>query len=135
VLGRYGEFGLTTYNDRFTAPFWWWLLDQSARTRALWAFHHRQSMDPARYDAVVRSNAAIPGELASLEKVGAVRDAAYVPPDIESADWMTTPLELESPGGTAFRSQNTGSSASFWVALLGGGAFLGWFIFIKRWQV
>ena len=40
---------MVVYHDPYNSWFWWWLLDQSLETRALWAYNHRLDMDQARY--------------------------------------------------------------------------------------
>ncbi len=99
-------------------------------------------MDPKRYNALVASDAAIPGELAKLDEAGTPRSATQVPPGIESASWTTmdleadTQVESDSPARVASAVQpDSNGRLQFWLILLAGGGFVFWLVFVKRWQV
>ncbi|MEK0448135.1 MAG: hypothetical protein RL088_403 [Verrucomicrobiota bacterium] len=99
-------------------------------------------MDPKRYNALVASDAVIPGELAKLDESRTPRRATQVPPGIESASWTTmaleadTEVESESPAPmTSTMQRGSNGRLQFWLILLAGGGFVFWLVFVKRWQV
>jgi hypothetical protein len=79
-----------TYNDGFNPWFWMWLMQSNnQRERDQWVYHHREQMDPARYEELKRHDAELEKRLAALEGSGTKKDPTYVPKSFEKdADLM-----------------------------------------------
>lgn len=148
------------YNDSYSSPFWYWLLDQPRPVRAAWYYHHQSSMDPARQAALVAADPALTEEVAQVAAVVPTPDPGYVPPGIEepkamlaeapeeetatTSNAVTTPNNVAIPAtGADSRSlpvvpqqmQPTRSSSIMsWLILLGGGSLVVWLVFFKRWK-
>src|SRR5438105_4438889 len=74
------------YHDGYSPWFWLWLLDRGTRDQAAWVYHHRYSMDAARYDSMLAQNAALREQVRQLESQDVPRDPGYVPPGLPAAD-------------------------------------------------
>jgi hypothetical protein len=79
------------YNDPFPSLFWWWLLDRSLEERAMWAYHHQNQMDAARYRELCAKDAQLEARVRQLELQNkGVRDESYAPkgidPDLQYSD-------------------------------------------------
>jgi hypothetical protein len=125
MFSRYERYGVTGYRDRISPTFWWWLLDQPRPVRAAWAYHHTDEMDPARYDAMVAADGELPDAVTAMELEKVTPDATFTPVGLER-DWM---YEDPQPAYVPTRSQGL----LFWLVLIGGATFIGWFVFVKRW--
>jgi hypothetical protein len=123
------------YHDPYSTFFWLWLLDRSLDQRAAWAYHHRDDMDPQRYQDLLRRDQKLQGRIEQLEKQGTPPDPGYSPPDLDP-DLMYTDDYVQAvynpePGAPVFWS---GLRALFFALLaLAVLAFLVWLIFFKRW--
>lgn len=126
---------IVVYNDPFGSFFWWWLLDQSLENRALWAYHHRNSMDSARYQALVEHDAELEARVRQLEAEKVATNPNFVPAGVDR-DLMYSDKYVQRAYSN--RPTTTGRVA-FWmlttVAVAGTGCFLVWLVFFKRWQV
>lgn len=71
------------FGDPYNALFWWWLLDRSLDERALWAYHHRDTMDPSRYQALVSTNKELQQRIEQLEAQQVKRDTNYTPANLD----------------------------------------------------
>ena len=125
---------VVVYRDRYNNYFWWWLLERSLEDRARWAYHHRPVMDPARYDALVASDAQLEQRVAQLEAEQPVRDPSYVPSGIDQ-DLMYSDHFV----ATTYSNRPTrGGTIAFWLvgvpAAIGVCWFFIWLIWFKRWQ-
>jgi len=124
---------VVVFHDNFNSFFWLWLLDQSLDTRAQWAYHHRSSMDPARYDALVASDASLSTRVSQLEQSQAQVNPAFVPTGMER-DLMYD----DQYAHQVYRSASH-SRLLFWFLappiILCVGAFTIWLLFIKKWNV
>jgi hypothetical protein len=70
---------VVVYNDNFSSAFHWWLMAQSIQTQAEWAYHHRNSMDQARYNAMLSQNAELAARVRSLEAQNVSRNNHWSP--------------------------------------------------------
>jgi hypothetical protein len=71
------------YHDPYSSFFWWWLLDRSLDDRAYWAYHHRQSMDDARYRDLLARDANLQARIQQLEAQRIPRDPTYRPGNMD----------------------------------------------------
>lgn len=69
------------YNDPYHPYFWWWLMERDRHQRALWTYHHRPTMDQARYQDLLARDQALAAEVRDLETRGVARDPTFVPRD------------------------------------------------------
>ncbi len=153
------------YQDSYSSPFWYWLLDQPRPVRAAWYYHHRSDMDPARQTALVAADPALTQEVAQVATAAPTPDPTYVPPGIEpqamtaAVETIEVPAEenpLPASGNTLnvipvtpaapapmssplpVSHQNVphsrGSSILSSFILIGGGIFVLWLVFFKRWK-
>ncbi len=131
VFGSYANRPTVSYRDPYNSTFWWWLLDRPRAERARWAYHHAHAMDPNRYSALVAADPGLEADIAALNTEKQPVDSFYTPTGIETGmmynDQTTTYPEPApaTPEGQFW----------FWFWFLAGGAFLVWFIFVKRWPV
>lgn len=139
------------YQDSYSSPFWYWMLDQPRPIRAAWYYNHQQDMDPSRQAALVAADPALPQAVAEVAATTPTPDPKYTPPGIEHQA-MTAPVEVEStsedsttdtslpvlPASNAF--QNTypvRNSSSPWpgmIIFIGGLGLVIWLVFFKRWK-
>ena len=123
-----------TYRDPYSSFFCWWLLDRTLDDRAWWAYHHRYDMDPARYDALLATDAQLQARVAQLEAQQAARNPNYVPPGLDR-DLMYSDQYVKR----AYSNRPTrGGTVGFWIfgvpLAIGFCAFFIWLIWFKRWQ-
>ena len=123
-----------SYRDPYSSFFWWWLLDRSFEDRALWTYHHRQDMDPARYQALVATNQDLEQRVGQLEAQQVPRDPNYAPPGLDK-DLMYSDRHVEQ----VYHNRPTVSGrVAFWALAIplaaGAGCFFIWLLFFKRWQ-
>jgi hypothetical protein len=128
---------IVVYSDPYSSLFWYWLLQQSLQTRALWAYHHQPKMDPARYRDLLAKDGNLANRVRELEKAGTPRDPGYVPPGIEP-DLMYTDDYLDAvvnPTRWTLPGIDTTVVATlakiFGVVLVL--ALLYWLVFVKQW--
>ncbi len=123
-----------TYHDPYNSFFWWWLLDRSLDDRAYWAYNHYNDMDPARYQALMATDAQLQARVSQLEAQQLPRDPNYVPPGIDQdlmySDQYVTHNYQNRP--THF------GVVAFWALAVPCAvcvaAFFIWLIWFKRWQ-
>ena len=147
-----------SYNDPYSSVFWWWLLDQSIDSRAQWAYNHRYTMDPLRYQLLM-NDADLANRVQALEAQQPVRNSNFTPNGLDQ-DLMyndayaqnPTPVGASQPGSlsTPGRLSNPNNPSSpagyrpgnsgrilFWALMLPAagciGAFVIWGVFFKRW--
>ena len=151
---------MVIYNDSYSSPFWYWLLDQPRPVRAAWYYHHQGYIDPARQAALVAADPALTQEVAQVAAVVPTPDPGYVPPGIEEPKAMlaeapveettstsndaTTPSNVAIPATeadsrhlpvvTQHVQPRRSSSIMSWLILLGGGSLVVWLVFFKRWK-
>ncbi len=123
------------YQDPYGSFFWWWLLDRSLEDRALWAYHHRSTMDAARYQALLAQDAQLETRVRQLEAQQVAVDPKYVPPGLDP-DLMYSDRYVQR----AYHNRPTTlGRVSFWILAvpmaLGLGGLLIWLVFLKRWSV
>jgi hypothetical protein len=142
--GDYYSRPVIVYHDPYSSPFWWWLLAQSADTRAAWYYNHRQSIDEARYQELLARDAELKIRMQRLEAQGPPNPAAApagVPPDLMYTQDYVNSVYNPKPAPPAVVAHRA-HAFSFWhgvrvllyalliVALL---AVLVWLVFFKRW--
>jgi hypothetical protein len=120
---------VVTYHDPYSSFFWWWLLAQSLDTRAHWAYHHRHTMDDARYRDMVGRDAQLEARIRQLEAEKVQRDTAYKPPEMSDPDLMFTDEYVDAvynpqpppapPPGTEPEEPTAESGEGEWTAGLG----------------
>jgi hypothetical protein len=134
VFNPYYTRPVVVYRDPYSSLFWWWLLDRSLDERAYWAYHHRNDMDPWRYQALLDNDRQLETRVTQLEAQQAPRDPNYTPPgldqDLMYSDQHVARVYNNRP--TAF------GTVAFWVLgvplVLGFTFFFIWLIWFKRWQ-
>jgi hypothetical protein len=123
---------VVVYNDSYNPLFWWWLLDRSLDDRAHWAYHHRASMDAARYQTLLSSDANLEARVRQLEAQRAPVNPNYVPAGLD-ADLMYDDQSVQRAYSTR---PTTSGRALFWIILvptaIGTTWFLVWLVFYKR---
>jgi hypothetical protein len=123
------------YQDPYDSLFWWWLLDRSLDDRAYWAYHHHYDMDPARYDALLASDAQLRARVDELEtQQQVVRDASYVPTGLDRDLMYSDRYVAQSYSNRP----TTLGVVAFWIigvptAMLLCVFFI-WLVWFKRWQ-
>jgi hypothetical protein len=132
--GGYSSRPTIVYQDPISSAFWWWLLDQSIEERALWAFHNKNRIDAARYQALLNSDASLSVRVAELEAQQRARNVNYVPSAFAN---NTDLIYKDDYVQSVYASRSTSGRLAFWllgvpmVLLLLLGCF--WLLFIKRW--
>lgn len=133
------------YRDSYSDLFWTWLLLQNLETRSHWAYHHRPSMDPARYRDLVARDAQLEQRVQQLENQKVTPDPTYRPPDLPSSDLMYSdeyvdavynpePAPVEAPPPVTPAAPRQGSGLLIrWLVIAMVVAFLVWLVFFKRW--
>jgi hypothetical protein len=133
---------VVVYHDPYPSFFWWWMLDRSIEQQALWAYHHRASMDPVRYNDLLAKNAELSARVKALETQKVVPDPSFKPAGMEDRDMMyddnyvnavVNPQQRPAP---PYQGPAVGK-----VMLYVLGAILGllliwfivWLIFVKKW--
>jgi hypothetical protein len=119
-----------TYRDRYDSAFWWWLLEQPRPVRARWAYHHTNTMDSARYQALMAADQGLQEDVTALELEKVEADADYVPEGLQK-HWMYSPYQKSTRPAPSPATRS--GQFWFWFWAIGGGGFLIWLIFIKRW--
>ena len=122
------------YRDPYNSFFWWWLMDRTLDDQAMWAYHHRYDMDPARYQALVANNQQLEDRVAQLEGQQVARDPNYAPPGLDR-DLMYSDKHVTQ----AYSNRPTASGRIvFWALAIpvaaGAGWLVVWLLFYKRWQ-
>lgn len=76
---------VVVYHDPYNTFFWLWLLDRDRQQRAYWAYHHRDTMDEARYRDLLHQDAALQARIKELEEKKVPRDPTWVPRGLGAA--------------------------------------------------
>lgn len=121
----------TSYRDRYSDMFWWWLLSRPRADRAQWAYHHAQTMDPARYRDLLEADQGLQQDVNDIAAKSTVINPNYVPPGT-GPEMMYRQPERPDEEPPAETSEGR---LWFWFWALGGSTFLIWFVFFKRWPV
>jgi hypothetical protein len=137
--GSYYSRPLVVYHDPYPSFFWWWLLDRSLDDRAMWAYHHRYDMDPARYQLMMK-DAQLEARIRQLETQNIARNTAYVPNGMDSdlmysneyVDAVYNPAPTQTP--VVIHSSNSGAAWTvlkimFWTGLV---VLVLYFVFFYR---
>lgn len=127
------------YHDPFGPFFYLWLFDRaSADQRAAWAYNHRDQIDDARWQDMVRKDATLEARVRQLEAEKRVRDPNYVPaelkdqPDLMYSDEFVQ-AAYNAPATPA--PSSSGAAAALWgLGILVVVALLFWLCFIKDWK-
>lgn len=88
------------YHDPYGPLFMYMLLDRSTDERAAWAYHHKDSMDPARYEELLKRDAALESKIRALEANKVEKNPDHtlpgVDPDLQySDDYVDAALNFE----------------------------------------
>jgi hypothetical protein len=134
-FGPYYSYPVVVYHDPYSYFFWWWLLDRSLDERAYWAYHHRQSIDDARYRELLARDANLEARIHQLEAQNLPRDPTYRPSNIEP-DLMYSNSYVEAvynpqPTATARGHAVRAMIMVFMVLVLISLTI--WLVFYKRW--
>jgi len=132
------------YHDPYPSVFWWWLLDRSIEQQALWAYHHRASMDAARYNELLGRNAELRARVAALEAQKVPVDPTFKPAGMTDRDMMYDDNFVNAVYNPAPKPRPVqvyhGPSATTVLKWLGIVALsllilclLVWLIFVKKW--
>lgn len=134
---------VVVYHDPYNSYFWYWMMDRSIEQQALWAYHHRQSMDAARYNDLMAKNADLAVRVRQLENQGAPRDPAFVPHGMTDNDLMYNKEYVQAaynPVEEPVHHHETKEGTSvliylFWITIILLVIVLGiWLIFFKKWN-
>lgn len=134
----YYERPAVVYNDPYSSLFWFWMLDQSLDRRAEWAYHHRHSMDTARYQEMLTRDAQLEARVRELEAKNVPRDPTHTPAGIDP-DLMYTDEHVAAvynPEPVVEAPEPSAGWGATVLAVLLAAAFLGfavWLVFFKRW--
>jgi len=106
------------YHDPYGPLFMYMLLDRSIDDRAAWAYHHKEDMDPARYEELLKRDAALEAKIRKMEadKVAKNPDHALpgVDPDLQYSDeYVDAALNFEE-------EEQDDESTPAWVWVLCG---------------
>lgn len=129
---------VVVYHDPYNSFFWYWLLDRSIEQQALWAYHHRHSMDSARYNDLLNRNAELAARVRVLEGSGVARNPAYEPAGIADADLMYQKDYVQAAYNPQTHHETVDASGVLVVLLyiflgLGIVALVVWLVFVKKW--
>ena len=121
------------YSDPYGPLFMYILLDRSLDERAAWAYHHRESMDDARYQELLKRDAALEAKIKKMEADKVARDPSYSLPGVDPD------LQYDDDYVEAVYNPQEEPSVWGWTCLLvffgiGVVAFVVWLIFIKEWK-
>lgn len=122
------------YHDSYSSYFWWWLLDQSAENRAMWAYQHRADMDSERYQALLNQDAQLQARVEQLEAQQTPVDPNYAPAGLDR-DLMYTDAHVEHAYQIRPTRQGSVMFAIFgWILIAGVLYCFVWLVFIHRWK-
>lgn len=101
---KYQDRPVVIYHDPYSSFFWWYLLDRSLDQQAMWAYHHRESMDEQRYKDLLAKNDKLAAKVAELEKAKTPKDPNYKLPDVDddlqySDEYVDAALNPEDSSG------------------------------------
>ncbi len=102
----YSGMPVVYYNDPFHSIFWWWMLDQSLENRAMWAYHHRNEMDDARWRDMCAKDSQLEARVRELESQNIPRDSTYTPKGVDK-DLMYSDKAITD-------ASQPSAGASFW---------------------
>lgn len=122
-----------SYNDYFNPFLMGWLMNSAtSNQRAEWAYHHRDSMDDARYRELLKKDAELEAKVKKMEAEGVEKDPNYAPDDFKddpdlmyNKDFVKDIDEENSAGEKIF-------AVFKWCFFCLVGIILIWVIFIKR---
>jgi hypothetical protein len=127
------------YHDPYSSWFWWWLLTRDQQSRAMWAYHHQNDMDAARYRDLLAKDQQLEARIRELEVKKLPRDPTYAPSGVD-ADLMYDDGFVEAavnpqPPPPPPLPPSRHLAGALWriVVILTIMAFLVWLVFIKRW--
>lgn len=118
------------YNDSFNGWFWLWLLDRP-QYHGDWVYHHRDQIDPARFEELKKKDATLEKRIAELEAQGVKKDPSYVPPGIEE-DLMYKDEYVKGAYEKTKKSSFPWFWAVFFPLLVGSFVYL---FFFHRWKI
>lgn len=131
---------VVVYHDPYSSMFWWYLLDRSLDDRALWAYHHRQDMDAARYQEMLAKDARLEARIRELERQNLTKDPNFtlkgMDPDLQYTDGYVDAAYNPTPISSSPSGPSCGSVVVvlLWIALAGAViAGICWLFFVKRW--
>lgn len=129
------------YQDPFSNWFWWWLLTQDLNTRAMWAYHHQNDMDAARYRDLLAKDQQLEARVRELEAKKQPRDPTYAPPGVDPdlmyddgfVEAAVNPQPTPPPAPSPSSSHRLAGAVWRILLVVAGMAFFVWLVFIKRW--
>jgi len=140
----YGGYARQPYNDFFSPFLMGYLLSSSVNNndRAYWAYHHKDQMDEARYQAMLAKDAELKARIDALEKEGLARDPNYVLPTMaenpdlqyskEFVDAAYNPVAVEQP----VVYDGSGGAVAMWIVIifviLVVGGIVVYYVFVKE---
>ncbi len=119
------------YHDSFgNVWFWLWLMDRPYRDRDSWVYHHRDEMDPARYEELKKQDKDLEKRLKALEEQGVKKDPSYIPEGMDR-DLMYSDEQIKK----AYEGKT--KSGFPWAWILGIAIIIGliYLIFFVRWNI
>lgn len=130
---------VVVYHDPYNSFFWYWILDRPLEQQAIWAYHHRQSMDAARYNDLMSKNADLAARVRQLESQNVPRDPAYVPQGMADNDLMYSQQYVQAaynPVAPQTKLESGNSALTYFfgaiiIALVV--ALVVWLLFFKKW--
>lgn len=128
------------YHDPYSSWFWWWLLSRDQQTRALWAYHHQNDMDAARYRDLLAKDQQLEARVRELEAKKLPRDPTYAPPGVDpdlmyDDGFVEAAVNPQPPPSPPPLPPSRHVAGALWriFLILAIMAFLVWLVFIKRW--
>lgn len=123
--GTYYSRPVVIYSDPYPSYFWWWMLDRSLEERAMWAYHHRNTMDQQRLRDLYAKDSQLEARVRALEAKGVKVDPNYTPTGMES-DLMYSDDYVDAvynPQGTITDDEGHGGGSVvlkviFWLVII-----------------
>lgn len=116
------------YSDGISPMFWGFLIGQSINNQAAWAYHHRDSMDDARYRELLARDATLEAKVKAMEAEGIKRDPNYLPEGVDE-DLVYSKPDI------ATEKEDDGTGFFTWLLVLtiiGGAGYLAYYFGFKK---
>jgi len=130
------------YSDGISPMFWGFMMGQSLNNQAAWAYHHRDSMDDARYRELLARDAALEAKVKAMEAEGVQRDPNYLPEGVDEDLVYSKPKpepKVSSPQSqeelTAPEKEDDGTGFFTWLLVLtgiGGAGYAAYYFGFKK---
>lgn len=138
LFGAYYSRPVVVYHDTYSHLFWYWMLDRSIEQQALWAYHHRASMDQARYNDMLSRNAELAARVRALEASKTPVNETYQPEGMEQHQMYTDNYvkAVYNPAPVPPPAANSGAALTVLLYIVAIGLLIWLFVylvFMKKW--